>query len=124
VTTTLLSSAGLLAADSSTKGGGGLGGLLIFVVPVALMAVLLSRSNRKRRTQAQSLIEAVSPGAQVMTTGGLFGTVRSVDDEALSLEIAPGVVVRYAKAAVARIITPEPAVPEGPPSGSSTDVID
>jgi preprotein translocase subunit YajC len=46
-------------------------------------------------------------GAQVMTTSGLFAEVVGFDDDAILLETAPGVTMRFTKAAVARIL-PEP----------------
>ena len=42
-----------------------------------------------------------------MTTSGLFATVSSVEDDAVVLEVAPGVHSRYAKQAVLRVINPE-----------------
>jgi preprotein translocase subunit YajC len=41
-----------------------------------------------------------------MTTAGIYGTVREVSDEALSLEIAPGTVIRILPAAVSKVIHP------------------
>ena len=46
------------------------------------------------------------PGVEVMTTAGLFATVHAVTDDEVQLEVAPGVVQRYAKGAVLRIVTP------------------
>lgn len=42
-----------------------------------------------------------------MTTAGLFATVVSVSDTEVELEVAPGVVSTYARAAIARVVTPE-----------------
>jgi preprotein translocase subunit YajC len=40
-----------------------------------------------------------------VTVGGLYGIVQEIDDEAVSLEIAPGVVARYARASVGKVVT-------------------
>ena len=37
-----------------------------------------------------------------MTIGGIFGTVRAVEDDAFTVEVAPGVDLRVAKSAIAR----------------------
>jgi hypothetical protein len=41
-------------------------------------------------------------GDEVVTIGGLYGTVRAVDDESLTLEVAPNVEVKFSRAAIAR----------------------
>jgi len=43
----------------------------------------------------------------VLTAGGLYGTIREVDEEEVRVEIAPGTVVRLARRAVAAVIEPE-----------------
>ena len=48
---------------------------------------------------------ALGPGDEVVTIGGLYGTVAGVDDETVLLEVAPGVQTRYARAAVARVVS-------------------
>jgi preprotein translocase subunit YajC len=47
----------------------------------------------------------LGPGDEIVTIGGLYGTVSAADDETVSLEISPGVTARYARGAVARVIT-------------------
>jgi preprotein translocase subunit YajC len=62
-----------------------------------------------------------------MTTAGLFATVVSVSDTEVELEVAPGVVSTYARAAIARVVTPgadgdhEALEEEGPDSPSEED---
>ncbi len=46
------------------------------------------------------------PGVEIMTTAGLFATVHEVTDDEVYLEVAPGVVQRYVKGAIAKVITP------------------
>jgi preprotein translocase subunit YajC len=41
-----------------------------------------------------------------MTLGGLYGTIVDTDDESITIEVAPGVTNRYAKGAIARVVTP------------------
>jgi preprotein translocase subunit YajC len=60
----------------------------------------------KARQQAQfKVIKELSVGDKVMTTAGLFGTIRDITDADVGLEIAEGVVVRYVREAVAKTIT-------------------
>ena len=54
-----------------------------------------------------------------MTTAGLFGTITALEDDQVELEIAPGVRVRYVKAAIAQVVEPAPEAPET--AGTSGD---
>jgi preprotein translocase subunit YajC len=47
-------------------------------------------------------LESLTSGDRVVTIGGIHGTVRSIDEDSLALEVAPDVVVTFAKQAVAR----------------------
>lgn len=61
--------------------------------------------QRQRETAAAQM--AVHEGAQIMTTAGIYGTVRWLEDETMGLEVSDGVVVKYARAAVATVFTNE-----------------
>ncbi|HEV7712645.1 MAG TPA: preprotein translocase subunit YajC [Asanoa sp.] len=63
------------------------------------------RPQQKRRRDAQSMQSTLGPGAEVVTIGGLYGTVIETDAETVTLEAAPGVHVKYARPAVARVIS-------------------
>jgi preprotein translocase subunit YajC len=77
--------------------------LLLFVV--VYMLVILPQS--RRRKQAAALQRGVEPGSKVVLTSGLYATVVEIDDDAIIVEPAEGVHLRYAKAAVLRVI-PDP----------------
>jgi len=47
-----------------------------------------------------------------VTVVGLHATVAAIQDDLVSLEIAPGVIVRYERAAVSRVVKPQDAPPE------------
>ncbi len=94
-------------------------GLLLIMIVIGAFYLLVVRPARNRQKEQQATVSRVAPGARVMTTAGLFGTVTAVEGDQMDLEIAPGVVVRYVTAAVARILEPDPA-PEGTP-GTTDD---
>ena len=117
ITSHLLSSAtdGLAATKS-----GGASQLLLPLLLVAAFYFFLIRPQRNRQKQATNLRSQLLPGSKIVTIGGLFGTVTDVTDEDFGLVIAPGVEVRFTKAALGRVIPPEgeheslPAEPEEP----------
>ena len=104
----------LAAAKSS--GGGSYTPFILIIVLVALAYFVLIRPNRNRQRRSQQMQQSLQVGAEVMTTAGLYGTVTSVDDETVTLEVSPGVHNRYVRAAVAKVVTPvEPDVTAATP---------
>jgi preprotein translocase subunit YajC len=103
---TLLPLATTLAA-TTTKSKGSSFGILVFIIPIAALFFFMSRQNKKKTKAAHALQTELSLGATVITIGGLYGTVRSITDDDVELEVAPGVVSRYARRAVATVLPPE-----------------
>jgi preprotein translocase subunit YajC len=108
--------------------GGTLTALLPLIVIAGAFYFLIIRPTQRRQRDQLAVVNALAPGARVMTTAGLFGTVVAVDDAEVSLEIAPGVVVRYVKAAIAKVVEPASGAPdtagtapEAPASDDSAD---
>jgi preprotein translocase subunit YajC len=89
-------------------------------LPIILIGVvfylLIMRPARNRQRKQAELMSTLMPGTQVMTTAGVYGTIVSVDDDDAELEIAPGVVIRVVKAAIGKVIQPEPAPDDAPPA--------
>jgi preprotein translocase subunit YajC len=83
---------------------------ILSLAPILLLVVafyfLLIRPQKNRQKKHAEMVSAVTPGTEVMTTAGIFGTVVEVTDEVLSLEIAPGTVIRILPAAVSKVIYP------------------
>lgn len=78
---------------------------LVALVVIALLlagAVAVTRRNRRRLIDAQVAgAHDLRPGAEVMTTSGLYGTVVELgQDDTATLAIAPGVEVKWALAAL------------------------
>jgi preprotein translocase subunit YajC len=85
---------------------GQLGSILPLILLVVVFYFLLIRPQRKRQQEAAQMQNSLAPGARVMTTTGLFGTVIAVDNEDVVLEVAPGIETRWVKAAIGRVVTP------------------
>jgi preprotein translocase subunit YajC len=98
------------------------GQLLILAVFVAFAVWVLSRGRRQQR-EMQMTQSQVRPGAEVMMSSGLYGTVVDVEDGTVRVETSPGTVSRWDRRAVARIIsspevTAEETVEETATAGS------
>lgn len=82
-----------------------------FLISLALMVgifyFLLIRPQQRRVRQQRELVNSLQIGDEVITIGGMFGTIKRMDDDEVTLEVSPGVDVRMVKSAVARKFVPE-----------------
>jgi preprotein translocase subunit YajC len=86
--------------------------IVVVLVLIALLVlfwfVWVVPQRRRQRRQVEDLlrlVELLEPGDEIITAGGMHGTVRAVDDDELMVEIAPGVEVRLDRRAVAAVTT-------------------
>ena len=84
---------------------------LVTILPLALIVVvfyflMIRPAKAKQRKQAETL-SSLEPGTDIMTTAGLFGTVVANGPDQVSVEVAPGVVLRMLPAAIAKVIPVE-----------------
>src|SRR5688500_9690000 len=111
----------LLAAAENAPSGS-IGGLILPVIMIAVFYLLLIRPQQRKAKKQQALISSVSVGDRVITIGGLHATVESLDDETMRLEIAPGVTITMARAAIARRLgDPDEVTDETPAAGAEAD---
>jgi preprotein translocase subunit YajC len=95
------------------------GGLLIIIILFGAVWLLLLMPARRRRAQHEAMQDSVEAGDEIITAGGLHGTVKEIDDEAAKVEIAPNVVVTVDRRAIAAVATEievetEPETPAEP----------
>jgi preprotein translocase subunit YajC len=104
-----------ILAQSSGSSGSALGLLLPLLLMGGVFYFLLIRPNRNRQRQQQSLVDSIRVGDEVMTMGGMFGTVKEIDEEneTVLLEIAPGTDVRMMRKAIAQRLTEDEGEDEG-----------
>jgi preprotein translocase subunit YajC len=83
-----------------------LGSLIVIIAMFALLWLLLIRPQRAKQQQHERLIEGVDVGDEVLSSGGIYGLVRGVDDDKdeLHVEIAPGIEVRMDRRAVGAVV--------------------
>ena len=85
------------------------------LIPIALLIALtylvLVRPQRKRQQVQNEMLSELRVGVEILTAGGVYGMVRSVGEDELTLEIAPGTSVKLDKRAVAMVVPDEQAEP-------------
>lgn len=84
-----------------------LSGLLPIILIVAVFYFLIIRPQSRQRRQHQELISSIEPGDEILTVGGIFGVVRSIEDVEVRLEVADGTVIRLSRGAISRKIWPD-----------------
>jgi preprotein translocase subunit YajC len=60
------------------------------------------RPQQKRARAQRELLDSLEVGDEVLTVGGMFGTIVDMDDESLTVEVAPGTSIRMVRNAIAR----------------------
>ena len=91
-----------LAQQTQTGGG------LTFLFPLILMGGVLYfvmiRPQKRQRQAQQALLNSLEVGDEVMTAGGIFGTILDIDedDDVITVEIAPGTKVRMVRGGISR----------------------
>lgn len=105
-------------ADGAGEGGGPFSSLLI---PMALIMVVfyvvMIGPERKQRKKREEMLAAIGKGDKVMTSGGMYATVAAVADDVITLQVADGVRVRFARSSVQTVIGDEKPEDEGKSKG-------
>jgi preprotein translocase subunit YajC len=81
-----------------------LGALIVIVVLFALFWLVLVRPQRRRSNAQESLIASLEEGDEIVSAGGLYGTIVEIEGDTLHVEIAEGLVVRMARNAVVGLV--------------------
>ena len=88
-------------------GEGEQGNPILGFLPIILMFVvlylLMIRPQMKKQKNQQRLIDELEKGDQVVTSGGIHGTIQNIKDDVLVLKIADNVKIELSRAAVQRV---------------------
>lgn len=86
-------------------GGGILGGMLpMILLMFGLMYFLILRPEKKRQKALAQLRDSVKKGDRVATTSGILGTVASISDDVVTIEVADKVRVQFQRSAISQVL--------------------
>ena len=78
-------------AAAEMTGGGGILGMIISLAPMILIFVvfyfMLIRPQRKKDKEAKAMLSALKVGDRICTIGGIYGTIVSIKDDVLTVEV-------------------------------------
>jgi len=81
--------------------------LIIMALMLGVMYVLMIRPQRQRQAQQQSMIDDAGVGDDVLTTGGIYGTITRVEGDDVVVELAPSLTVHMTRRGIAAVLPPE-----------------
>ncbi len=90
--------------------------LLTFGLVLVAFYVLILRPQRRQVLAHRALVASLQVGDEIITSGGVYGTIKSMDEAVLQVEFADGVIVRVARSAVASKVV-DPNDPTGEATG-------
>lgn len=84
--------------------GGGMGGLLMPIVLIGVMYFLMIRPQMKRQKEHRAMLDKLARGDEVITNGGIAGTVTDIGDNFITVEVASNVQLRVQRGAIANVL--------------------
>ncbi len=100
----------IILAAQAAQGGGSMSFIIMMVALFAIMYFFMIRPQNKRRKEIQNFQNSLQEGAQVFTSGGIYGTVKKIDlaSGIIDIKIADGVIVKVDKSCVYKDNTSTP----------------
>ena len=68
--------------------------IFMFVIIIAIMYFMMIRPQRKRQKEIDNFRRGLQPGVEVVTSGGIYGKIKEVNEGVVVLEIANNVNIR------------------------------
>ena len=90
------------------------------VLMVGAVYLLLWRPQQRRMQAVRRLQNEIEEGDEVLTTSGIYGTIRRLGEADADLEIAPGTVIHVARGAIGQRINTDPQRQAGDPHDGET----
>ena len=84
-----------------------MGGLQTFLFPIILIVILyflMIRPQMKRQKEHRAMLDKLAKGDEVITSGGIAGTVAAIGESFVTVEVANGVQLRVQRAAIANVL--------------------
>ena len=98
----------LFLQTASTPGASMLGGILPVILMIAIFYFLVFMPMRRQQKNQKEMIKSLQNGQTVLTSGGIIGTIVSVNDDSLILRVKPdNLKIQVARSAVTSLVSTE-----------------
>jgi len=102
----LISVAHAMGQTGGAAGGaGGIAGFLPIIILFVIFYFLLIRPQQKKAKEHRGMISNLKKGVRIITSGGIYGTIISLDDTTIGLEIAEKVKIKITRGNVAAVVS-------------------
>jgi preprotein translocase subunit YajC len=91
---------------SPQPAGGGLAAIIPLVFMILIFYFLIIRPQQKRQKEHRNMLANLKKGDQVITQGGLIGTITGLTESVVTLEVADNVKVKVQRAYIAGVMNP------------------
>jgi preprotein translocase subunit YajC len=81
--------------------------LIIMALMLGVMYVLMIRPQRQRQAQQQAMVDNAGVGDDILTSGGIYGTITQVEGDDVVVELAPNLTVHMTRRGIAAVLPPE-----------------
>jgi len=118
---------GILAQEGGGQAGSSVIGLALPLLMIVGFYFLLIRPQRSRQRAQKAVLDSLEVGDEVMTSGGIFGTIVEIDEDegVLTVEISPGTRVRMVRAGIAqRFVEDDEDYDEDEDAGTADEGVD
>ncbi len=78
--------------------------LIPFILVFVIFYLLIVMPQKNRQKKHQNMVEQLKPGDQIITSGGIYGTVMGVQPDRIELKVAANVKIDITKSSVAVIL--------------------
>lgn len=76
--------------------------LVSLAIIVVAFYLIMIRPQQKRQKEHQALMASLAVGDRVVTIGGVYGTIASVEEGRVGVTVSPGIIIEFDRAAIAR----------------------
>lgn len=91
-------------AAAPASPGFGIQGILLPILMIVVMYFLMIRPQMKRQKEHRAMLDKLAKGDEVITSGGIAGTVAAIGESFVTVEVASGVQLRVQRAAIANVL--------------------
>ena len=109
-----LSAPASTSADSGSGATGGLFGGMGFIWIIIILMLMMFIMPRRQDKEGEKFRNALQKEQDVVTSSGIFGKIKDIDEVSVTLEIAQGMKIKVDKRYVNPVPTPQPVKPEKP----------
>jgi preprotein translocase subunit YajC len=99
----LISEAFAMGQAGGQGQGSGIAGFLPIIILFVIFYFLLIRPQQKKAKEHREMISNLQKGVRIITSGGIYGTIISLDETTIGLEIAEKVKIKITRGNVAAV---------------------